>query len=76
MLDLNTLAENIRHLRKEELHETQEEFAEHIETSIDTVSNIERARFLPKVETLVKIANYSGKRIDALLGSPRLGGPK
>lgn len=74
MLDATIIAENIRRLRTQELHETQEEFAEHIEASTDTVSNIERAKFIPKVETLVKIASYTGKSIDELLRLSKVGG--
>ncbi len=69
MIDTTIIANNIRRLRKEELCETQEEFAEHIDASKDTISNIERCKVIPKIETLVKIADYTGKTLEYLLAA-------
>ena len=57
-----------RQRRKSLLRETQEEFAEHIDASKDTVSNIERCRVVPKMETLLKISAYTGVPLEELLG--------
>ena len=40
--------------------ETQEEFAEHINRTVETVSNIERGVVLPSLETVVNIFEYIG----------------
>lgn len=40
--------------------ETQEEFAEHINRTVETVSNIERGVVLPSLETVVNIFEYVG----------------
>lgn len=71
-LDKKVIGENIRRIRKEK-GETQEEFAEHIHASKDTVSNIERGEFFPSLQVLVNIAIYAGVSTDQILG---LGGDK
>lgn len=71
-LDKKVIGENIRRIRKEK-DETQEEFAEHIHASKDTVSNIERGEFFPSLQVLVNIAIYAGVSTDQILG---LGGDK
>lgn len=42
------------------VNETQEEFAEHINRTVETVSNIERGLVLPSLETVVNIFEYIG----------------
>ena len=42
------------------VNETQEEFAEHINRTVETVSNIERGLVLPTLETVVNIFEYIG----------------
>lgn len=71
-LDKKVIGENIRRIRKEK-DETQEEFAEHIHASKDTVSNIERGEFFPSLQVLVNIAIYAGVSTEQILG---LGGDK
>ena len=41
-------------------NETQEEFAEHINRTVETVSNIERGLVLPSLETVVNIFEHIG----------------
>lgn len=42
------------------VNETQEEFAEHIDRTVETVSNIERGNVLPSLETVANIFEYFG----------------
>lgn len=42
------------------VNETQEEFAEHIDRTVETVNNIERGIVLPTLETVVNIFEYIG----------------
>ena len=42
------------------VNETQEEFAEHINRTVETVSNIERGLVLPTLETVVNIFEHIG----------------
>ena len=42
------------------VNETQEEFAEHIDRTVETVSNIERGLVLPTLETVVNIFEHIG----------------
>lgn len=42
------------------VNETQEEFAEYIDRTVETVSNIERGLVLPTLETVVNIFEYIG----------------
>lgn len=42
------------------VNETQEEFAEHINRTAETVSNIERGLVLPSLETVVNIFEHIG----------------
>ena len=42
------------------VNETQEEFAEHINRTVETISNIERGLVLPSLETVVNIFEYIG----------------
>lgn len=49
------------------MKETQEEFAEHCDISTEAVSSIERNVYLPRLETLQKIAEYTGISPGSLL---------
>ena len=42
------------------VNETQEEFAEYIDRTVETVSNIERGLVLPSLETVVNIFEHIG----------------
>ncbi len=42
------------------VNETQEEFAEYIDRTVETVSNIERGLVLPTLETVVNIFEHIG----------------
>ena len=64
MFDLGAIKNNVYCVRKWELNLTQEEFAEMIDTSKDTVSNIERGLVIPSTPTLVKLAETTNKNID------------
>lgn len=44
MLDSDKISKNIKRIRKDQMNKTQEEFAELIKSSKDTVSNIERGK--------------------------------
>ena len=68
MLDPKIIGENVRQIRKEKMGQTQESFAESINTSKDTVSNIERGSVIPTTQTLANIAEYSGVSITPILG--------
>ena len=50
---LNDIAINLRNARKI----SQEELAELADVSVDTISNIERGKFLPSLLTFVKLCN-------------------
>lgn len=50
------LGQRIKNLRKEKKL-SQEDLAERIEKSVDTVSNIERGKFFPRLDTAIEIAN-------------------
>lgn len=65
MNDVENLGKRIKILRLV-MKETQEEFAEHCEISSETVSLLERGRFLPRLETLKKITEYTHLTIGAL----------
>lgn len=64
MRDIKYLADNVSFVRKNELYITQEELAELLNISRDTVSNIERGITIPKLETLLKLATITDKPID------------
>lgn len=64
MRDIKNIAENVHFVRKYELYMSQEELAELLNISRDTVSNIERGQTIPKPETLLKLAIISEKTID------------
>ena len=56
-LDTKHICDNMYYIRKHVLKQSQEEFAELIDISKDTVSNIERGKYLPNLATLVNVAN-------------------
>lgn len=64
------IAENMYALRKERLHLSQEAFSEITNLSKDTISNIERGRYRPNLETLVSISNATGVSVDYFLKKP------
>jgi len=64
------IAENMYVLRKETLCLTQEAFSEKTNLSKDTISNIERGKYRPNLETLVTISNSTGVSVDYFLQKP------
>lgn len=71
MHDLFTIGDIVRQLRKESTHKTQEQFAELIDTSPETVSNIERGLVVPNTKTLINIAERCNVSLDYILGIVR-----
>ena len=65
--DVSNIGKNVRKIRKQELNKTQEEFAEMIDMSKDTVSNIERCQVVPTMICMVRISNVTNKTIDSFL---------
>lgn len=65
MVDISVIGKNLKEIR-DERNETQEEFAEHCDLSVETVSNIERGAVVPRLETLNKISAYIGKSVEYL----------
>lgn len=66
MTEIDILADNLKNLRKE-LHESQIEFAYNCGISSETISLIERKITSPNLDTLQKIATYTGKTVSKLL---------
>lgn len=64
------VAENMYMLRKDTLGLSQEAFSEKTNLSKDTISNIERGRYRPNLETLVSISNATGVSVDYFLKKP------
>ncbi len=64
------IAENMYTLRKTRLHLSQEAFSEITNLSKDTISNIERGRYRPNLETLVSISNATDVSVDYFLKKP------
>ncbi len=72
MNDLITMGNIIKQIRKSGQHNTQEKFAELIDTSVETVSNIERGLVLISTKTLASIAENCDTSADHILGiSPK-----
>ena len=69
MNDLFTIGEIIRQIRKSGTHKTQEAFAELIDTTPETVSNIERGLVFLNTQTLVSISEKCSVSSDYILGS-------
>jgi len=65
------IAENMYLLRKKTLRLSQEAFSEKTNLSKDTISNIERGRYRPNLETLVSISNATGVSVDYFLQKPK-----
>lgn len=61
-----SIGKRIRHIRKE-MQKSQEEFAEFIEVTPETVSNLERGLVYPSLRTLINIRERCGKSINYLL---------
>lgn len=68
MYDAKTIGKNIKQIRKSSEFNTQEKFAEFIEVSVETVSNIERGNVLLKTATLASIAEKCNVSTDSILG--------
>lgn len=62
MPELKALSENILHIRHR-MGENQIEFAENCGVSAYTLSGIERGTANPRIDTLQKIAAYSGETV-------------
>lgn len=69
MNDLYTIGNIIRNIRLESSHKTQEKFAELVDISKDTVSNIECGATLMNTTTLAKIAEACNVSTDYILGT-------
>ena len=63
-MDVKNICERVINIRKNELKLTQEEFAELLDISKDTVSNIERGKVIPRTETMVTLSEKTGKPLD------------
>lgn len=66
MTELENLAKNIKSIRMES-EESQMEFAFNCGISTETVSLLERMKANPSLETLQKIAAYTGHTVSELL---------
>lgn len=65
--DVKFIGKNVYIARKKEMNKTQEQFAELIGMSKDTVSNIERNEVVPSMKCMVEISNVTNKSIDSFL---------
>lgn len=68
MNDLITIGNIVREIRKSNKQNTQERFAELIDASVETVSNIERGLVLISTKTLANIAENCDVSADHILG--------
>lgn len=68
MNDLKTIGNIVRGIRKSSKMNTQESFAELIDASVETVSNIERGLVLISTKTLASIAENCNTSTDHILG--------
>ena len=68
MHSTKTIGKIVRQIRKTSQFNTQEKFAELIDTSIETVSNIERGNVLLNTKTLANIAENCDVSADFILG--------
>lgn len=72
MNDLKTIGNIVKEIRKSSKMNTQESFAELIDSSVETVSNIERGLVLISTKTLASIAENCSTSADHILGiSPK-----
>lgn len=62
------IGDKLWHLRNDVLHLTQEELAEKLGITPESVGNIERAVCFPSIHTLARIAEVCGVTTDYLLG--------
>lgn len=69
MNDLIKIGDIIREIRKSSEYKTQERFAELIDCSVESISNIERGIVLISTGTLVKISEKCNVDIDYILGT-------
>ena len=69
-MNIAYIGRNMYLVRKRELGKTQEEFAEMIGVSTDTVSKIERGAVLPSIRSMTEIAAVTGKPIEYFLQDP------
>ncbi len=65
-MNYELLGKHIRKLRKEKNY-TLEQLAEKLDVSTTFIGQIERAKGIPSLETLVKIANVLETSVDSLL---------
>ena len=64
----NKIGERVRKIRKKELRQTIEEFAEEIGVSTDTISRLENATAkVNNIEVFIRISEVSGYTLDELL---------
>ena len=68
MFDMKRIGKNIKSIRKSSLFHTQERFAERINVSTETVSNIERGSVMISTPTLLRIAHSCNISTDFILG--------
>ncbi len=69
MNDQKTIGKIVREIRKSSTHRTQEAFAELIDVSTETVSNIERGLVFLNTQTLSNISEKCNVATDYILGS-------
>jgi len=65
--DAERIGKLVRKLRKEVLKQTQEQFAEGIDRSTKTVSNIEHGLVIPTMDTMLRISRCTGKPLSYFL---------
>lgn len=68
LIDTKRIGKTVKHIRKSSPFQTQEKFAELINSSPETVSNIERGTVLLKISTLLCIASSCNVSTDFILG--------
>ena len=68
MFDMKRIGKNIKSIRKSCPFHTQELFAERINISTETVSNIERGSVMISTPTLLRIAQSCNISSDFILG--------
>ena len=66
LLDVKMIGERIRTIRKEQ-NKSQEAFAEMIDTSTRTISNVENGAVVPSLQTVANIAEQCGCTIDSIV---------
>lgn len=67
LLNAKEIGRRIKNIRKTE-NLSQEEFAEVIETSSRTVSNVENGLVIPSLQTIANIAEQYHVSIDSIIG--------